>query len=217
MLHDELQKYNRLYYDNFIWTYYQSQVTNYISSGRLEQATSFLQSIKELPAPKGVSFYDYGIYTNLSLCQYFSGNPSMAIKTLSHIFTKDIYRKLSSEFQFSISLLEVALHYDNANLDFASYRLNEIKRQFRGVLKSPDYQEEKTFLKIISYMCNKPNPPKDKLVLSHINDFISKASGLEVGSGKHIDYGLWLKAKLEKRPYYELLLQMLRGTDAIAA
>jgi hypothetical protein len=217
MLHDELHKYNKLFYDNFIWTYYQSQVTNYMSSGRLEEATNLLLSIRELPAPRGVSFYDYGIFTNLSLCQYFGGSASNAIKTLAHLFTKDIYKKLSPEVQFSISIIEMVFHYDNANIDFASYRLNEIKRQFRTLLKRPEYQEEKSFLKILSYMCNKPEPLKDKLVVGHIHQFIEKSSGLQVGSSKHIDYGLWLKAKLERRPYYDLLLGMLQGTEAIAA
>jgi hypothetical protein len=218
LLHDELQKYNKLYYDNFIWTYYQSQVTNWMSTGQLEKAISLLQEIKDSSAQKpDIILYGYFINGNLALGQYFSGTPSLAIKTLSALFAKDVYPKLSPEFQFSFSLLDVIFHFENHNLDFASYRLNEIKRQFRNVLKRPEYQEEKTFLKILSYMCNKPEPLKDKLVLGHINEFISKASGLQVGSSKHIDYGLWLKAKLDRKTYYQALLQMLRGTDAIAA
>jgi hypothetical protein len=218
MLYEELHKYNKLNYDNFIWTYYQSQVTNWMSTGQLDKAINLLQEIKDSPVQKpDIVLYGYFINGNLALGHYFSGSPSLAIKTLSMLFAKDVYPKLATEFQFSFSLLDAIFHFENHSLDFASYRIGEMKRQFRAILKRPEYQEEKSFLKILSYMCNKPDPLKDKLVVSHINEFISKASGLQVGSSKHIDYGLWLKAKLKRRSYYESLLEMLRGTDAVAA
>ena len=41
-LHEELNKFNKLYYDNFIWTYYQSLITIYISSNQIEKAIQLL-------------------------------------------------------------------------------------------------------------------------------------------------------------------------------
>ncbi len=211
MLHEELNKYNKLYYDTFIWTYYQSLITNYISSNRLPEAIELLERIKELPAHKGNTFYDYAIYVNLSLCYYFSNNQSTAIKTLSHLFTREIYPKLSAELQFSISILEQILHYDNKNYDFVTYRIGEMKRHFRSLLKRPDYQEEKNFIKILLAMSNRADPLHDKLMLNQINNFINEASSLQVGSSKHIDYGIWLKSKINKKPYYQSLLQSLQA------
>lgn len=211
LLYEELNKYNKLYYDTFIWTYYQSLITNYISSNRLPEAIELLEHIKELPAHKGNTFYDYAIYVNLSLCYYFSDNQSTAIKTLAHLFTKEIYPKLSAELQFSISILELILHYENKNYDFVTYRIGEIKRHFRNLLKRPDYQEEKNFIKILLAMCNRADPLNDKLMLNQINHFIEQAGTLQVGSSKHIDYGIWLKSKLSKKPYYKALLQSLQA------
>jgi tetratricopeptide (TPR) repeat protein len=209
-LYEELQKYNRLFYDNSIWTYYQSLVTTYMSSNRLDEAIALLDQIKELPAHKGLIVFDYAIHVNLALCYYYKSNLSAAIKTLSYLLTKDIYSKLSTELQFSISMLEVILHYENNGLDFVSYRIGEMKRQFNALLKRPDFTDEKTLLKILLAMSNKPNPMKDTQILNQINNYLGSVGHLQVGSGRHIDYGLWLTAKLKKQHYYEALLETLQ-------
>lgn len=211
ILLEELNKFNKLYYDKFIWTYYQSLVTNYISSDRLKEALELLQQIKELPAHKGVSFYDYAIYINLSLCYYFSGNLSAAIKTLSHLLTKETFPKFSVDFQLSISLLEIILHYENNNHDFVSYKINDVKRLYRNLLKRPEYYEEKSFLKIMNMLATRPAPFKDKKIINDIENFIAKTPSLQVGSGKHIDFGIWMRAKLKKESYYHTLLETLKS------
>ena len=206
---DELNKYNKLYYDNFIWTYYQSLITSYISSNRLNEAIKLLEEIVELPAHLGVALYEFAIYGNLALCYYFKQNISEAIKILSRLFLKDVYPKLSSEHQLSISIFEIVLHYDNHNLDYVTYRIGEMKRQFRQLLKGEDLAEDKAFLKLLLNMCNKPDPLHDKPLLAQMDNF-AKTVPQDIISGKHIDCGLWISAKLHKQHYYTYLLQALQ-------
>lgn len=210
LLNVELQKFGGLLYDNFIWTYNQSLITNYMSSGRVRNAIELLEKLKEQPTHKGVTFYDYAIHVNLSLCYYFVDNLTAAIKTLANLFHKDIYPKLSIEFQFSISLLEVLFHYENNNNDFATYRLGEIKRLFVTLLRRDEYQDEKAFLKIIQSLLNKAEPFENKHVLIAIESFIKTAPGIQVGSSKHIDYAVWLKSKTGKTKYYNDLVESLK-------
>jgi hypothetical protein len=211
LLLEELNKYNKLYYDNFIWTYYQSLITSYMSSDRIDEAIWLLEQIMELPAHKGVTFYEYAIYGNLSLCYYFKKNKSEAIKTLSRLFLKDIYPKLTTEYQFSISILEVILHYENANLDFVTYRIGEIKRQFRQLLKGDGYQDERAFLKLLANLCNRPDPLHDKNLVAQMEAFAGKTREFQIGSGKHIDVGLWVRSKLDKQHYYNYLYKALQA------
>jgi len=211
LLFDELNKYNKLYYDNFIWTYYQSLVTSYMSANRLQEATELLEQIIELPAHKGVTFYEYAIHSNLALCYYFLKNKTDAIKTLSRLFLKDIYPKLSTEYQFSISILEIVLHYENNNLDYVTYRIGEIKRQFRTLLKGESYKDEKAFMKLLANICNKPDPMHDKHLLEQMNAFLDTAAPFQIGSGKHIDCALWVRSKLDKQAYYTYLYKALQA------
>jgi tetratricopeptide (TPR) repeat protein len=208
---EELNKYNKLYYDNFIWTYYQSLITSYMSSDKITEAIELLEKIMELPAHKGVIFYEYAIYGNLALCYYFKKNNSEAIKILSRLFLKDIYPKLTTEYQFSISIVEVVLHFENANLDYVTYRIGEIKRQFRNLLKGDAFQEEKAFLKLLASMCNKADPMHDKALVAQMKSFANRTASIQIGSGKHIDFGLWIKAKLEKQHYYNYLYKALQA------
>ena len=214
LLLEELNKYNRLHYDSFIWSYHQSLSTTFMSSNRLDDAISLLEQIIENPTHKGIQFYDYAIHVNLALCFYFNRNVTQAIKSLSHLLTKDIYPKLSTELQLSVSMTEIILHYENNNFDFVSYKIGEIKRQFRGLLKRPEYIEPKSFLKIIFSMANKPDPLNDKQIVSQIKNFVRLASTLQIGSEKHIDYGIWVQSQLNKQPYYAALLETLKEPEA---
>ena len=211
-LHEELSKFNRLYYDNFIWTYYQSLITIYISSNQIEKAIGFLEQIIEAQANKGLnSFYEYGMYGNLALCYYFNHNTSEAIKILSRLFLKDIYPKFSAENQFSISLIEIILHYENANLDYVTYRIAEIRRQFKVLLKENAHLEEKAFLKLLQNMCNKADAMHDKQLLAQMEEFVADASKVQIGSGKYIELGLWVRSKLDKKHYYTYLYEALQS------
>jgi len=211
LLLEELNKYNRLYYDNFIWAYYQSLVTSYMSSDHLPEAMVLLEEIIDLPPRKGVNFYEYAIYDNLSLCYYYQKNMSEAIKTLSKLFLKDIYSKLPIEYQFSISILEIVLHYENSNLDYVTYRIGEMKRQFRSLLKGDNYKDEKAFIKLLTNICNKPDPMHDKALIAQMNTFVKIAAPFQIGSGKHIDCGIWVQSKLDKQPYYTYLYSALQA------
>ena len=211
-LHEELHKFNKLYYDNFIWTYYQSLITNYISSNRLDAAVLLLNQIVELPAHKGMkSLYEYAIYGNLALCYYFKGNTSEAIKVLARLFLKDIYPKFSTENQFSISLIELILHYENKNPDYVTYRIGEIRRQFRALLKNETFQDEKAFLKLLLSMCNKADALHDKALVAQLEHFVTNAPRVQIGSGKYIELGLWVRSILDKRHYYDYLYEALQA------
>jgi len=215
ILHEELNRFNKLYYDNFIWTYYQSLITSYIASDRLDEAIQLLLQIIELPAHTGLKFlYEFAIYCNLALCYYFKKNISEAIKTLSRLFLKDVYPKFSTENQFSISLIEIILHYENANLDYVTYRIGEIRRQFKTLLKADTHQEEKAFLKILLNMCNKADPMHDKLLLTQMKEFATTASKVQIGSGKYIELGLWIQSKIDKKHYYAYLYEALQSYNA---
>jgi hypothetical protein len=182
-----------------------------MSTGRTTEAIELLEQIRELPTHKNNPLNEYPIYVNLALCHYFEGQCSTAIKTLSHLLTRDVYPKLSAEMQYSLAMVESLVHFDNNNHDYVNYRIVEVKRQFRTLLKQPGYQEEKSFHKILLALVNKPDPFKNKAVAAAIEEFIGSATTLQVGSSKHIDYAMWLNSRLKKKPYYQSLLESLRS------
>ncbi len=206
---NELNRFNKLYHDKFIWTYYQSMITIYMSSGSLDEAIALLVQIKDLPAHKGVSFYDYAIYVNLSLCYYYQNALSAAIKTLAHLFSKELYNKLSPDFQLSIGILEMILHFENKNFDYVEHRGNELKVKYRPLLKMPEYTDEKNFIRILTAASTRQFKFRDEQVEPLVKKFLEDASAFQVGSNKHIDYKLWLQAKAERKEYYSMLVKTL--------
>ncbi len=211
ILLEELNRFNKLYYDRFIWTYYQSLTTTYIGSGKLEDAIALLTQITELPGHKSVNFFDYASWVNLALCYYYKKDISTAIKKLGHVLSKDMFKKLTPEQQFSVSTLEIIFHFDNRNFDYSEYKINELKRQYRILLKKEEYAQEKEFIRIVGLLISVPNPFKDKKVLEKIHQYISGSTEVGVGSNRYIAPGIWLKTKLDHSDYYKHLLSLFKA------
>ena len=211
ILLEELNRYNKLYYDRYIWTYYQSLTTTYIASGKLEEAIVLLKHVTELPGHKSVNFFDYASWVNLALCYYYKKDNSTAIKTLSHVLSKEMFKKLAPEQQFSVSTVEIVLHYESKSFDYVEYKLAEIKRQFRLLLKREDYKQEKEFIRILNMLVTMPNPLRDKKVMEKINTYIDSSTEALVGSTRYIAPGLWLKCKRDNEDYYKNLLELFRA------
>ncbi len=214
VLGEELERFDGLLNENYFWTYNQSLTTLYMFTGQLNEALALLEDIRGNEHTRGVQYYDYALHVNLALNYYYLRQPSQAIKTLSHLFSKDNYSRLSPELQLSLTILESILHYDNDNLDYASYKVDEAKRLFKTLLKGDAYSEERTFLKLLSAILNKPDGLADKKLKKEIDVYLASAQPFHAGSSKHIDFAIWIKSKIEKKPYYQLMLQSVAPSAA---
>ena len=208
-LHDELLKYNKLYYGKYIWTYYQSLIVNNYFSGDLKNAISVCEELKANARYKGNVFYDLGIYLNLASLNYCNNDFSLAIKNLSNVLVKEVYNNLSESMQLSISILEMILHYEQEDLDYPFFKLTEIRRQFKHLLKQDEYQIELSFLKIFNDLLKKPDPWKNKTILKNIQHYIENSPEVEPGSNEVVNYNAWLNSKLNNERYYDVILKMV--------
>jgi len=209
ILYSELQKYNKLFYDQYSWTYYQSRITILMSSCQIDQAMKLLEEIKELPQHKGVPFYDFAILGNLSLCYFLKQKLSPAIKTLNELLTKEKFVKHSTEQQFSLLILEAIFHFENKNFDYSEYKISELRSKFKVLLKRPEFSQDKEFLKIFSQIIQKPLGIKDEQIKKSILEFISQYPQILIGSSKYVEYNLWLGSLIKGQPYLSTLEESL--------
>ncbi len=208
-LHDSLLAYNKISYAKYIWTYYQCQYTQFFYSKQLHQAIALLEKIEEEKHHKGLPFYDVFVNLNLTTIYYCHGNLSKAMKQLSSLFTKETYNNLSTEIQFRIAIVEAILHFDNEDYNFLEYRLQEVKKQFRKLLQQADYQREKAFIKLLWKSLQIAAPFEQTKMTQMIQTFLDASPAFEPGSNEAISYQLWLCAKLEKKDYYQVVLEQI--------
>jgi len=205
-LHERLLMYNSLYYDKYIWLYYQSRVIEYTFSNKREEAIMLLEELEKKDIVRhnsGLSFY---VDINLTTLYYGTGKSNKSLKHLSNILTNPAFNTMSTDWKLNIQLLELIIRTDNDDIEYSIGKTNEIKRKYRDFLKQEQYQIEKRFVKIISTILKKPDAFRDKKFLKEVNQFIADTPDYEPGSTNElIDYSIWLQAKMQRKEYYSLI------------
>lgn len=205
-LNRNLSKFNKKFYHKYLWMYHQSSIINSSFLGKNERAMEILKEIKANPKFEGTNFYDVFIDLNLALSYYNIGEVDQALKTISTILQPEGYKELTKSLQFSISIVNLILHYENGDEPYVVNLVQEMRREFRKELKEPQYKREKELLGFLRAMSASAEGIKGKRLREQIKAFIKNSPQFEPGSNEAINYRLWLQSVLDKSSYYELVL-----------
>lgn len=205
-LSEELQAFNKLYYHTYLWTYYQSVITYYSSTGQNDKAIALLESLKAEDPAEGEVFY--GAFTYLPLISlYFNlGDHGKATENLNELLHTNHYQSLSPPIRMHLAITEVILRIEMEDWNYAHARIKALNRSHRALLKAEDYQQEKAFVSLLRAIVTKPEPFQQVRLREKMDAFLKDAER-EVGSNP-IDYVAWLMSHMHSRPYYEVLLEL---------
>lgn len=206
-LHTALLAYEKIYYDKYIWTYYQCLITQYFYSNKPSEALQLLNTLAGQPHTKGVLYYDVFVHANIAVLNYCCKNIAKALNSLSPLMTKELYSSISVEIQLRIAILELLLHFENEDFDFMDYKLTEIRHSFKSLLKQDEYSRELSLIKLLKKMINMPKPFENKEIEGLVKKFIDHSPPFLPGSNEFINYSLWLQAKMHRKNYYDVVLQ----------
>ena len=207
LLHDALIAYNKLHFAQFEWTYYQCLVTQHFYNNEISEAIVLLKKLlDEQPLQRGL-YHEMFVYCNLAVLYYCKGKLDKAMTSLAPMFYKETYNKLSVELKLRLSILEIILHYENGDFNFLEYRLEEVKKTFRRLLKQPDYEHDKRFIKLLHKSLNLANPFQNSNFIRFSQQFVEQSPQFSPGSNEFISYRLWVQSKLRRTDYFSFLLK----------
>lgn len=212
LLLDALNAYGKFYYEKYIWTYYQCLITQHFYSNESEQAAALLENLATTsPHADGTLYYDTFVHANLSTIYYCQGQLRKAMTKLTPLLQKDSFGKQSAELQLRISLLEIILHYENADFSYIDYKINDLRHTYKDLLHQETHYRESEFLKLLKKCINSPKPFADERIVKMIQNFIAKSPTFSPGSNEFINYQIWLSTKINKKDYYKTLLSVAQG------
>lgn len=208
-LNDALLDFNKLYYNNYIWTYYMALVANWSSSDQNEKAIELLEDLKSRN-DESLSYYTPYIYISLVTFYFNVANFDKATRNLNHLLHTSAYQSLSHPIRLGLSVAEIMIRIDQEDWNYAHLRLKTLKRSLRTVIGKDENAQEKAFISILSMIVTEPDAFKQEKIKKRIQNFLESAKQ-EVGSSSSpIDYIAWLNAKLEEKSYYETFLALNR-------
>ena len=205
-LHETLFMYNNLYYDKYMWLYYQSRVIEYAYSKKYREAIVLLQQLESEKITENNAAVGFYVNLNMTILYYTISRISNSLKYLSKILLSSDFNNMSSDWKLNIQLFELIIRIDNGDIEYAINKTNEIKRKYRDLLRQEQCQIEKRFIKITTTILKKPDAFKDENFLKEVHQFIADTPDYEPGSTNElINYSIWLQAKMQKKEYYSLI------------
>ena len=181
-----LEEHNRLLYNQYIWTYFQGQIFNFVGTGNLEKAIKLLLKIQKEYPRESIPSYDLFIVFNLARLYFDQKDYAQSTTQINLLLHSDTFVRLDRSYQLTISLGELILRLEMRDWDYANHRLKEFKRKFRTLLNEESYAIESLLVKIIHIICRNMSFRIDKKLDALVEAFLEQST-YEVGSNEFIN------------------------------
>ncbi len=147
---------------------------------------------------------------NLAVYYFQSAEYKKANKTIIEISHSDkwLEEKMGKEWRFKKNMIELIIQYELGNEDIALSRIRTIEKYFTGFLAHPAYQRAKFFIRFIKRLINNPDEVSTEKFAKDIEEAHMGWPGYKEDI-QAITFFCWLKSKMLKRDYYEVLIETI--------
>ncbi len=188
---EEMNKYDKYFYDNFYFFYVNILVINYSELDK-QKGIEVLEGLKESRIMKSTGFYELFVYLNLSVLYFDTKAYKQAVKNISKIFQLKGFETANQELQLRIHIAELIIRMELLEYEYVLSRINQIKREFKKILNKAEKSNENLILEIIQKIIKHQFNKRSKInIKEYIKDNINK---LRSNKGI-INYYDWLNLK----------------------
>jgi len=205
-LKESLEEFKRLYYNNYIWAYYQTLSIASYFDGQLARCLDILDELKNEKVIKGHRVYDVFFNLNSAIVHYGLKNIKKANHFINNLLQPDLFKTLSPELKLNIRIVDLIFYFENKDFEFLLYSIKQFKRKFNHLLKLEELQMAKVFVNLLETYCKTKNALTNKDFLSKVEEFIKNAPQFEPGNNEALDYRIWWLSRINNRHYFEQLL-----------
>lgn len=209
--HENILQYNRSHYNRFYPLYIMLLAAIRIFEGELDQAIKMHETLLEETDFKLNT--ENKLTATLNLATYYSFKTDYD-KTREILWSmptdRTCEKNMGKEWLLKKNMIEMLAQYELGNDDIALNRIRSIERYFDDFIRRPQNIYVKDFLFAVrTYMNNPTAVDSDSFY-----DFLE--SKFDFSSEKHhstidMSFYCWLKSKVFKRPFYEVLLEQING------
>lgn len=207
-LHQLLQKDTTHYYEDFYPKYVLLHAANHSFLGNNQQAIQMLTTLLE--QAKGLPTEIYcNAYLNLGFYYFQQGKHREAAQALRVLNRSDQWyeQHLGKEWALKKGISELMFHYDRDQLDLAFNKMERLEKHYRGLFQHPAYQNAYRFLQLIKQFFKNPQAVGNASFMEQVDQSLTFLP-TEEEDLQAMSFYAWLKSKMVKRPYYEVLLEL---------
>jgi hypothetical protein len=194
LLGAEIKAFNQLFYDKYLFFYYNSLVINYTALDK-KKALTILERFEAETKSKKNSYYDQYLYFNKAMILHQLGKPADAVRNIVRLYVNDNYKKADESFKLKVSVVELIMHYDAGDPGTYLLRSKSVAREFKKLLTKGDFYREQEMIKIMNKMAVNPGFKSDIKLRKMVNSLIESDLNKTTVDAELIRYSQWLAHK----------------------
>jgi hypothetical protein len=194
-LGEELSAYNNLFYDKYLFFYYNALVINYAQSDLGRGLKALDEAEREMKTKKN-SYYDFFICWNKATLLFYQGKYNEAIRNLTRLYVNDHFKKADVSLKIKIAVAECIMQYESRDEETSLKRVEQVRKQFSSQLSSDDFKRERFVLKLFPELIASDPMEKDKKLWKEVKRFVLSPVKDSVEDGEVLRYRVWLAPKV---------------------
>jgi len=192
-----MEEHQRLFYDKYLFFYYNSLVINYSKLDPVK-AIETLEEMKTNAKLKSTPFYEMFVYLNLAVLFFDRHDYHQSIRNLNRVYLLDGFKTADRSLHFKIAIAELMIRYELNDFDILEVKLNQVRKDYKDLLKQKETEREKQMLIIIKRMIETDIIKKDKVLMANIRAVLQSSEEQAEGDTEVINYKIWLKEKIRE-------------------
>ncbi|MGB0882897.1 MAG: hypothetical protein ACPGSO_08075 [Vicingaceae bacterium] len=205
-----MEEYNSSYFQQFYPKYVMLQAANFSYLNQNAKSIEILQSIPEKELKKMSTANQLHVKMNLIVFYGFEQLYKEANKSLQTFNHSDnwLEKKMGVEWVLKKNLVEIMLQYELGNIDIVMNRIRAFEMSYSKLFTHPLYSRVSLFIKTIKTIMDTPDIMQNKVFIEEVKDTLVRQDS-EQEDLQAMGFYAWLKAKMTKKDYYPVLLDIV--------
>lgn len=211
-LGEQLHAYNGIYFGRFYPKHVLLKAAVQSYSGNNSGAVSLLKETLDDPQLRLQTEDRLNMSLNLAVYHFQAAEYRAANRILMDIHHTDHWmeKKMGKEWRFKKNLIEIIIQVELEHTEIALNRIRSAERYFGGFLKNAMYQRAHIFMRFIRAVVEKPEVVATAEFATYVDETIVRLPG-DQEDIQAMTFYCWLKSKMLKRDYYEVLIETIKG------
>ena len=212
LLHESISGEGKAHFAVFYPRYTFLMVANLVFLFRIQEANALMENLLYNKAVPLGAKDTLTAQLGLSFNYFAQGAFSKANKVLQSINHSDKWceGKMGREWTLKKNLGELLIQYELGNLDLVLNRIRSFERNFRELLQEPAYKNVRHYLQLIKHLIDHPDDVYRPDFVQNVENMLEFTS-YESTDIQAMSFYAWLKSKMLRRPYYEVLLELTQN------
>lgn len=212
-MHEQLQLFNRKFYNDRIVKHQLLMALNLNFSGKADSALNILNEV-QVDSLKEESMDQLQLELTRIMILSQQEQYEEAFKRLKRYYRTDGYYKRIAGLEWVINkrFLEIILHIEAGNLDYAYTRIENFTRQHKEFFKDKANDQIQPFLRLLKHYLNKP----DNIQTQEFRELVERTIPWKPSHEDDIFfisvYG-WFKAKMTGKKVYPVTLELINSSS----